>query len=95
MICIILSETRGSALLSKKAKLLNKWLDENEATKGEASGPRIRWKCREDEERDLAVLWKVSIFRPFHLLLTEPVVFWFSVWVSFSWGILYLSVPLP
>jgi hypothetical protein len=39
----------------------------------------------------------VSVYRPFHLLFTEPVVFFFSLWVSFAWGILYLtfgSIPL-
>jgi hypothetical protein len=33
----------------------------------------------------------ISISRPFHLLFTEPVVFFFSLWVSFAWGILYLT----
>lgn len=31
------------------------------------------------------------------MLVTEPVVFFFSLWVSFSWAVLYLqfgSVPL-
>lgn len=25
------------------------------------------------------------------LLCTEPVVFWFSLWIAFAWGVLYLS----
>jgi hypothetical protein len=40
---------------------------------------------------------KTSLTRPFHLLFTEPIAFFFSLWVSFAWGILYLtfgSVPL-
>ena len=31
------------------------------------------------------------------LLSTEPVVFWFSLWVSFSWAVLYMTfsaIPL-
>ena len=31
------------------------------------------------------------------MLFTEPVVFFFSVWISFSWAVLYLqfgSIPL-
>jgi hypothetical protein len=31
------------------------------------------------------------------MLITEPVVFFFSLWVSFSWAVLYLqfgSIPL-
>jgi hypothetical protein len=39
----------------------------------------------------------ISVYRPFHLLLTEPVVFFFSLWVAFAWAVLYLtfgSIPL-
>lgn len=39
----------------------------------------------------------VSLYRPFHLLFTEPTVFFFSVWISFAWAILYLTfgaIPL-
>jgi hypothetical protein len=31
------------------------------------------------------------------LLFTEPVVFWFSIWISFSWALIFLffeSIPL-
>ncbi|KAL2202956.1 MFS general substrate transporter [Sarocladium strictum] len=53
---------------------------------------RIRWVVREDEQRAaLSVLVSTSIRRPFFLLFTEPVVFWFSLWAAFAWGVLYLS----
>lgn len=53
---------------------------------------RIRWVVREDEQRaTLSVLVSTSIRRPFFLLFTEPVVFWFSLWAAFAWGVLYLS----
>lgn len=59
---------------------------------------RIRWLVKEDEERSsLTKMISVSLYRPFHLLFTEPVVFSFSLWVAFAWGVLYLtfsSVPL-
>jgi multidrug resistance protein len=59
---------------------------------------RIRWVVKEDEERSsLTRMISVSLYRPFHLLFTEPVVFFFSIWVAFAWGVLYLtfsSVPL-
>jgi MFS family permease len=59
---------------------------------------RIRWVVKEDEERSsLTKMISVSLYRPFHLLFTEPVVFSFSIWVAFAWGVLYLtfsSVPL-
>ena len=28
---------------------------------------------------------------PLRLLVTEPVVFWFSLWVSFAWAVLYMQ----
>ncbi|KAH6615792.1 major facilitator superfamily domain-containing protein [Chaetomium sp. MPI-SDFR-AT-0129] len=53
---------------------------------------RIRWIVKEDEERaSLSKMIGTSISRPFHLLFTEPVVFFFSLWVAFAWGILYLT----
>ncbi|POR33818.1 Uncharacterized protein TPAR_05996 [Tolypocladium paradoxum] len=59
---------------------------------------RIRWVVREDEQRPpVARMMALSVQRPFHLLFTEPVVFCFSLWAAFSWGVLYLSfsvVPL-
>jgi multidrug resistance protein len=104
-ICFIFKETRGSVLLSKKAKALNKWYDEREAAGYygfNVSDPekphsmisqRIRWKVKSDEERaSLKTMIGVSLYRPFHLLFTEPVVFWFSLWVAFSWAVLYLTL---
>ncbi|KAK5676505.1 hypothetical protein LTS10_010806 [Elasticomyces elasticus] len=111
-IIFFFNETRGSVLLSRKGKVLNKWYEQLEtsghygmmmpiaAAAGESStaAQRIRWKVRSDEDRtSLAKMVSVSLYRPFHLLVTEPVVFFFSVWVSFAWGILYLflsAIPL-
>jgi multidrug resistance protein len=59
---------------------------------------RVRWRVKSDEEREsISKMISISIYRPFHLLVTEPVVFFFSLWVSFAWAVLYLtfgSVPL-
>ncbi|KAI9650528.1 hypothetical protein NHQ30_000544 [Ciborinia camelliae] len=103
-------ETRGSILLSKKAQCLNKWYEDREqagffgidmptSTSDEKfESQRIRWKVKSDEEREsLSQMVKISLYRPFHLLFTEPVVFFFSLWVSFAWAVLYLtfgSIPL-
>lgn len=88
-------ETRGSVLLIRRAKALNKYLDEHchegvdPAT--EKGSLRVRWKVKAEEERaGLSQMVRVSLTRPFHLLFTEPVVFFFSLWTAFSWGILYL-----
>lgn len=105
LIIVIFKETRGSVLLSRKAKALNQWYEAREEAgyfglnmprpeKDGATIPqRIRWKVKSDEERaSLAKMIGVSLYRPFHLLLTEPVVFWFSMWVAFSWAVLYLTL---
>ncbi|KAL9580453.1 MAG: hypothetical protein Q9212_004486 [Teloschistes hypoglaucus] len=109
LVTVFFKETRGSVLLSKRAHLLNKWYEAREevglmgfemptsdGTKRESQ--RIRWKVKADEEREsLAKMIGISVYRPFHLLITEPVVFFFSLWVAFSWAVLYLtfsSVPL-
>ncbi|SCZ90779.1 BZ3500_MvSof-1268-A1-R1_Chr1-3g02242 [Microbotryum saponariae] len=87
-LCIILltQETRGSVILSKRAA----------AKRKETGDPR--YQCRSDAERaSLAILIKISLTRPLFLLFTEPIVAAFSLWVSFAWGILYLTlraVPL-
>lgn len=152
---VYFKETRGTVLLSGKAKALNKWYDEMEAAgyygvwvedgllpqhtvvggsgsemtisadtpahtpqqqaylRDEEKGAfqrrnssvssstslrRIRWSVKADEERSsITKMIAVSVSRPFHLLFTEPVVFWFSLWVSFAWAVLYLTfgcIPL-
>ncbi|KAI1503728.1 major facilitator superfamily domain-containing protein [Biscogniauxia marginata] len=88
-------ETRGSVLLSRKAEALNTWCSsiQDSSTPG-----RVHWKVAGDEERQsLGRIVKTSFQRPIHLLFTESVVFWFSLWMSFAWSILYLTfeaIPL-
>jgi MFS family permease len=105
VIILVFKETRGSVLLSRKARALNKWYDALEAAGYSSafvmpstdsltpSPQRVRWKVRADEERtSLSKMIGISLYRPFHLLITEPVVFWFSLWVAFSWAVLYLTL---
>ncbi|KAL4797997.1 major facilitator superfamily domain-containing protein [Aspergillus venezuelensis] len=105
IIYFFFKETRGSVLLSRKAHALNKYYEQLEAAghfgvlMGENAQPkRIRWKVKSDEQRaSLMQMITISLYRPFHMLITEPVVFFFSLWVSFSWAVLYLqfgSIPL-
>ncbi|RAL62479.1 hypothetical protein DID88_005044 [Monilinia fructigena] len=109
-IILFFPETRGSILLSKKAQCLNKWYEYREqagffgidmptSTSYEKfESQRIRWKVKSDEDREsLLQMVQISLYRPFHLLFTEPVVFFFSLWVAFAWAVLYLtfgSIPL-
>ena len=109
LVAATFKETRGSVLLSRKAKVLNNWYAAREQvgytgflmpTSGleKKQTQRIRWKVKADEEREtLAKMIAISVYRPFHLLSTEPVVFFFALWVAFSWAVLYLtfsSIPL-
>ncbi|KAJ5613230.1 hypothetical protein N7510_006424 [Penicillium lagena] len=110
VIFLFFKETRGSVLLSRKANALNRYYETLEASghygvimanedfNEEKTTKRIRWKVKADEQREsLVKMIQISLWRPFHMLITEPVVFFFSLWVSFSWAVLYLqfaSVPL-
>lgn len=140
LMVVFFKESRGSVVLSRKAKALNKWYEAREKAGycgvwlrgpsvddltsdgyGDTTGPedeekrtavpgpstrgsvaeeqlvRLRWRVKTDEERaSLGKMISISVYRPFHLLVTEPVVFSFSLWVSFAWAVLYLtfsSVP--
>ncbi|KAI1912157.1 hypothetical protein LOZ65_006031 [Ophidiomyces ophidiicola] len=101
-IILFFKETRGSVLLSRKAKVLNEWYEKLEiagcpgldisllGAREKKNYQRIRWKVKSDEERE-------TLSKMIDLLMTEPVVFFFSLWVSFSWAVLYLqfgSIPL-
>ncbi|KAF1816874.1 MFS general substrate transporter [Eremomyces bilateralis CBS 781.70] len=104
-VIIVFKETRGSVLLSRKAAALNKWYAAREGvglyyvsmpSNSEPSiriPQRIRWKVKSDEERtSILKMISISLYRPFHLLTTEPVVFFFALWVAFAWAVLYLTL---
>lgn len=81
-VIIFFKETRGSVLLSRRAKLLNAWYERRESVglvgfdiltegKSEKQSQRIRWKVKADEEREsLTKMIGISVYRPFrgHLL---------------------------
>lgn len=93
---LLFSETRVTVLLRRRAQEFNALQEQLQKATG--SAPRIRWKCQHDEQRDsLPQMVRTSLLRPFHLLLTEPVVFFFSLWAAFAWATLYVAlgaVPL-
>ena len=79
-VAIFFKETRGSVLLSRRAKLLNSWYEAREKVglvgmeiivdgKGTKECQRIRWKVKADEEREtLAKMIGISVYRPFRRL---------------------------
>ncbi|KAI9662644.1 MAG: hypothetical protein M1831_002687 [Alyxoria varia] len=117
MVVMFFKETRGSVLLSRRARHLNEWYiaceqkgspgvkppaEEMQTSSSSSSDSsdsakaipprRLRWKVKADEERGtIAQMVRISLFRPFYLLFTEPVVFFFSLWISMSWSVLYLT----
>ncbi|KAI9712914.1 MAG: hypothetical protein M1812_006783 [Candelaria pacifica] len=77
-VILFFKETRGSVLLSKKAKVLNSWYEAREnagylgLTMPAGTGTekktiqRLRWKVKSDEERDtIMVMIGISLVRPF------------------------------
>lgn len=53
---------------------------------------RIRWTVEASASHaSLASMIATSCMRPFYMLFTEPVVFSFSLWAAFAWGVLYLG----
>lgn len=75
---LILRETRADVILKKRAKKLRRETGRPIYAESELSTTSV-WK-----------LLQVSFERPTRMLLTEPVVSFFTLWVSFAWGILFL-----
>jgi MFS family permease len=75
---IILKETRGDVILKKRAQKIRKETGREVYAESELEKPSI------------ASLLKVSFMRPTRMLFTEPVVTFFTLWISFAWGILFL-----
>ncbi|KDQ50141.1 hypothetical protein JAAARDRAFT_186488 [Jaapia argillacea MUCL 33604] len=78
MIPVLMKETRSAVLLTRLAKKLRK----------DTGNHRYRARA-EDERGSLRTLIFISCTRPLHLLITEPTVFSFSLWIGFAWGIFY------
>lgn len=106
-VILFFRETRGTVVLHQRAKALNRWYEQlevsgcegvhfpQESTSSEKLGLRIRWKIAEDEDSaSLVTRLRMSVSRPFLLLLTEPVVFFFSLWAAFSWSVLYINLSV-
>ncbi|KAF3763882.1 putative MFS multidrug transporter [Cryphonectria parasitica EP155] len=104
-LCLFFPETRGNVLLSRKASVLNAWYDAVQHSQSAPPPPsfpsspsavvQIRWRVKADEDRaSVPQLVKTSLLRPIQLLVTESVVFWFSIWMSFAWSILYMTFEI-
>ncbi|KAK7458023.1 hypothetical protein VKT23_009931 [Stygiomarasmius scandens] len=82
-ICVVLTiticqETRSGVMLARKARKL----------RVQTGDPRYRSKAEEERGSMMNLVW-ISSTRPIILLLTEPTVMAFSLWIAFAWGIMY------
>ncbi|KAL1643906.1 hypothetical protein SLS58_004580 [Diplodia intermedia] len=75
----ILNETRADVILARRAKKLRK-----------SGGRPNAYAKAELEKTDVMTSLKISFTRPVKMLATEWVVFSFTLWISFAWGILFL-----
>ncbi|KAK0497399.1 MFS polyamine transporter [Armillaria luteobubalina] len=81
LVPFIMKETRSSILLTRLAKKIRK----------ETGDKRYRARV-EDERASLRTLIFISITRPIYLMLTEPTVASFSLWIGFCWGVVYALI---
>ncbi|OGE47771.1 hypothetical protein PENARI_c037G05486 [Penicillium arizonense] len=75
---LILRETRPDVILKKRARKIRKETGKPVYAAAEIDAPS-KFK-----------LLQISFQRPTRMLTTEPVVIFFTLWISFAWGILYL-----
>ncbi|PLB38859.1 putative MFS multidrug transporter [Aspergillus candidus] len=75
---LLLKETREDVILSKRAKKIR-----------QETGRPVYARAEINHQSVLKLL-QVSFERPTRMLLTEPVVAFFTLWISFAWGILFL-----
>ncbi|KAI0123468.1 major facilitator superfamily domain-containing protein [Xylariales sp. AK1849] len=85
LICVFLffPETRGVVRLHKRAKQLRK-----------ATGDE-RYVAEDDiDTPDIKSMLKASSIRAIHMLVTEPVVFAFGLWIAFCWAVVFLFLSV-
>ncbi|KAL4982178.1 major facilitator superfamily domain-containing protein [Aspergillus falconensis] len=75
---LILRETRPDVILKRRAAKIRKETGRPVYAQAEINAPST------------LRLLQISFKRPTKMLLTEPVVTFFTLWISFAWGILYL-----
>nr|ALK02045.1 fructose facilitator [Zygosaccharomyces kombuchaensis] len=83
VICLFFKETRGGVTLQKRAKLLRKDTgDDRWVSKEELEAPGLK-----------DALYNSSV-KAIQMLATEPVVFFFGLWIAFAWFITFLFLSV-
>ncbi|KAG2144581.1 major facilitator superfamily domain-containing protein [Suillus clintonianus] len=78
-VVLFMKETRATIVLTRLASKKRK----------ETGDDRYQAKI---EKQHLITLIKISCTRPIYLLLTEPIVQSFSLWIGFTWGVVFALV---
>jgi len=76
--CAAIKETYAPALLQKKAARMRKQTDDD------------RWWSRYDQRLSVIEILKVNLSRPFVLTFTEPILWFWDIYIAVIYGILYL-----
>lgn len=83
LIIVFFRETRGSVVLNKRAKALRKATgDDRYITRTELEAPGIKHMLHN------------SSVKAIRMLMTEPVVFFFGLWISFAWFLTFLFLSV-
>ncbi|OAX31940.1 MFS general substrate transporter [Rhizopogon vinicolor AM-OR11-026] len=80
-VLLFMTETRSTVILTRMARRVRK----------DTGDSRYCARAEENKPR-LASMIAISCTRPMSLLLTEPTVQSFSLWVGFVWGVLYILI---
>ncbi|KAJ8591034.1 MFS general substrate transporter [Rhizopogon salebrosus TDB-379] len=80
-VLLLMKETRTTIVLTRLARKKRKETGDN----------RYQAKA-EIEKESLITLIKISCTRPIYLLATEPIVQSFSLWIGFTWGVVFALV---
>ncbi|KAJ9626300.1 hypothetical protein H2203_003932 [Taxawa tesnikishii (nom. ined.)] len=83
IILLFFKETRGGVGLHKRAKQLR-----------QATGDERYVSEMDLETEDLKDLLKASSVKAVHMLVTEPVVFAFGLWIAFAWFVVFLFLSV-
>lgn len=91
LILLIFKETRSNVILARMCIALNNITAER-ASSDESSSPiRVQFEPQNAEKKLSISVIQTAFAFPLRLLISEPVVFCFSLWASFAWAILYMQ----
>lgn len=101
---VLFRETRGNVLLARNCAIINAHLqaledagtpvlvDRKKDGNDEVVGRTYRFRYSSPiQDSSIGTTIVKSFQFPLVLLATESIVFWFSMWVSFAWAILYMQ----